>query len=462
MENNKIAVAAKSIKIFNIEDATLTQTCTGHSSNILIMKSFEYDDDNFIISASKNDRNLSVWKVQEDQKKTAALANFTLLNNSPSSLNLKLHGDTLQVVCVCRNDSMSCFEIGLNNIKSKKPIKSKFTLEIATENEKNVNHIPVTAVNFANEEQLMIGYGEFIVKFELISMQQNQKNVILVRKDPMKMQVVKKVHDGDDEKSALVTPIVGRDAEVLSSLGATRKQKPVEIALETRLDNLTVGEGRKPNAKKMTHQLIQGLHGKDANILRTVLRQKDEETVRMTVKFLPSQYVIALVNELSILMTKRTAGSEVALVWLRYLIQTHSSSLMAYGIDNLNATFGTTLGIIDHRAESFPKLQRLRGRLELLVRQIKQTDDVNDDMKMDNLLVYEDSGEFIVLSMLLCRITFLPYSIVQTKILSNLMIRATHPMMTRLMNSTMKTIRRILRMEQPTKRWNRILMATTT
>lgn len=359
------------------------------------MKTFEHDDDEYVLSASKNDRNLSLWKLQDDQKKTSALATFSLLNNSPSSLGIRLVDDTLQIVCVCRNDSMSFFEVNLNSMKSKKPVKTKFTLEIATESEKNVSHIPVTAVNFANEEQLMIGYGDFIVKFEMISLQQDQKNVILVRTDPMKMRVAKKSKDGDDDRSALITPIVSKDAEVLSSLSAKRKQKPVEIALETRLDNLTVGEGRKPNAKKMTHQLIQGLHGKDANILRTVLRTKDEETVRMTVKFLPSQYVIALVNELSILMTKRTAGSEVALVWLRYLIQTHSSSLMAYGIENLNATFGTTLGIIDHRAESFPKLQRLRGRLELLVRQIKQTDDVGDEMKMDNLLVYEDSGELI-------------------------------------------------------------------
>lgn len=360
------------------------------------MKTFEHDDDEYVVSASKNDRNLSLWKIQEDQKKTSALATFSLLNNSPSSLTLRLNDDILQIVCVCRNDSMAFFEINLNSIKAKKPVKTKFTLEIATENDKNVSHIPVTAVNFASEEQLMIGYGDFIVKFELVSMEQEQKNVILVRKDPMKMQVSKKTRDDQDDKSALVTPIVSKDAEVLSSLSATRKQKPVEIALETRLDNLTVGEGRRPNAKKLTHQLIQGLHGKDANILRTVLRTKDEETVRMTVKFLPSQYVIALVNELSILMTKRTAGSEVALVWLRYLIQTHSSSLMAYGIDNLNATFGTTLGIIDHRAESFPKLQRLRGRLELLVRQIKQTDDVDDEIKMDNLLVYEDTGEFFL------------------------------------------------------------------
>lgn len=395
LEDNRIAVAAKSIKIYE-QDSKLIQVCTGHSSNILLMKSFEYDDEKYIISASKNDRNLSLWKITEDDKKSSAFANFALLNNSPSSLDFTINEDLLQITCVCRNDSLSFFAVNLASFKSRKPVKTKFTLEIASDEDKVVNHIPVSAVTIANDDNLLIGYGDFLMKFELVPIEQEQKNVILVRRDPMKLQIVKKGIEGENEKSAIVTPIISKDAEVLNVISATRKpQKHVEIPLETRLDNLTVGEGRKPNAKKMTHQLIQGLHGKDANILRTVLRQHDEETVRLTVKYLPSQYVIALVNELSILMTKRTAGSEVALIWLRYLIQSHSSSLMAYGIENLNATFGTTLGIIDHRAENFTKLQRLRGRLELLVRQIKRNDDVNDDMKMDNLLVYEDSGKFI-------------------------------------------------------------------
>jgi U3 small nucleolar RNA-associated protein 5 len=397
LENDRIAVAAKSIKIYG-QDSKLSQLCIGHSSNILLMESFEYDDESYIISAAKNDRNLSLWKLNDDEQKLSAFANFALLNSSPSSLDYTIKEGILQITCVCRNDSLSYFSAKMDSLKSKKPVKSKFTLEIASDNDKVVSHIPVSAVTIASDDNLMIGYGDFLMKFELLSIEQEQKNVILVRRDPMKMQVAKKGLEGEDDISAIVTPIISKDVEVLNVISATKKpQKPVEIPLETRLDNLTVGEGRKPNAKKMTQQLIQGLHGKDANILRTVLRQHDEETVRLTVKYLPSQYVIALVNELSILMTKRTAGSEVALIWLRYLIQSHSSSLMAYGIVDLNATFGTTLGIIDHRAENFSKLQRLRGRLELLVRQIKRNDDVDDEMKMDNLLVYEDSGEFLKL-----------------------------------------------------------------
>lgn len=386
--------ASKSIKVWE-ENSKLVQTFTGHSTSVLILKSFIYDDETFILSASRSDRNLSLWKVTEDEKKAGAAATFTLLNNSPNCIGMRLDDDRLQIGCICRNDSMAFFDTSLSTLRSKKPIKAKFTLEIASDGVGKVDHIPITAVAIAGEE-LLIGYGDMLMKFELVPNKQSQKNTVLVRKDPIKMSVVKKKKEEPDQTMSLITPFTDSNVEILNAVSATRKShKPVEVPLETRLDNLTVGESKRPNAKKMTHQLVQGLHGHDAIILRNVLRQTDEETVRLTVKYLPSQYVMAFVNELSLLMTKKTAGSETALMWLRFLIQTHASSLMAYGIDNLNATFGTTLGIIDHRTQNLPGLSRLRGRLELLVKQVKQNSDIDDEIRNENMLVYEDSGKII-------------------------------------------------------------------
>jgi hypothetical protein len=267
-------------------------------------------------------------------------------------------------------------------------------MEVASsENSGPVSHLPFNGVSIAGSE-LLIGYGDMIMKFETQPSTQSQSNVVIVRKDPMKFEVKdKKKQQAIDEALNLMRPITDGTAEILNVISAKKKsQKSVEIPLETRLDNLTVGAGKRPNAKKLTYQLIQGLHGSDANILRTVLRQTDEETVRLTVKYLPTQYVMAFVNELSLLMSKKTAGSEIALTWLRYLIQTHSGSLMAYGATNLCNTFGTTLGIIDHRTQNLPKLMRLRGKLEILVSHLKQNSDLDEEIHNENVLVYEDSG----------------------------------------------------------------------
>lgn len=195
-----------------------------------------------------------------------------------------------------------------------------------------------------------------------------------------------------------MTPLTENNVEYLNAISAQsskKSMKTVEIPMETRLENLTIGDGAKPHtsAKNMAHLLVQGLHNRDANILRLVLRQKDEETVRLTVKRLPAQYVASLVSELSVLMSKKTAGSETALLWLRNLIQTHASQLMAFGVENLQKNFGSCLGIIDHRSQNLGGLSRLRGRLELLVNQIKQNTGIDDEVNNENLLVYQEEND---------------------------------------------------------------------
>lgn len=396
-----IATASKSIKIWNT-GSVLLHTFTGHSSNVTSLRSFAYNDENYIISASKNDRNLSLWKFVEDDKKPGAAATLTLINSSPNCVDYSLEEDRLQVTCICRNELLAFFQTSLTSLKSKKPIKAKFTIEIASEGSSKVEQIPLGAVKIVKDE-LVIGYGDMLMKFEMVPTDQSQKNVILVRKDPLKLTTAKS-KDNVDQALNLVTPISDKNAEILNAISAKRKiNKSVEIPLEMRLDNMSVGQSKRPNAKKMTHQLIQGLHGQDSNILRNVLRQHDEETVQLTVKYLPAQYVMTLVNELSFLMSKKTEGSEIALMWLRQLIKTHASSLMAYGIDNLNATFGTTLGIIDHRTQNLPGLLRLKGRLELLVQQLEQSNEIEDTIHNANMLVYEDSGKLSV--EVLCEIT---------------------------------------------------------
>lgn len=406
VENGRqIVTASKTIKVWDSETNQLVQTFIGHSTDTIILKSFTYNESNFILSASKNDRNLSLWKINEDVKDTSAFGTFTLLNNSPNFFNFILDGDTIRVACICRNESLSYFDTSMKNIKSKKPVKVKFTLEIASdESQKDVTHIPLMCALISGPE-ILIGFGGMLMKFEYLSSQQEVKNTIIVRKDPMKMEVSKKKKKEETLNEALniMVPIADQHAEVLNVISAKKKaQKTVEIPLGVRFDNLTVGTGKRPNAKKLTYQLIQGLHGSDANILRNVLRQTDEETVRFTVKFLPAQYVMSLVNELSLLMSKKTAGSEMALTWLRHLIQTHASSLMSYGHINLKNTFGTSLGIIDHRTQNLSGIMRLRGRLDLLVDQLKQNSDFDDDIRDENLLVYEDSGEIKNASYKLC------------------------------------------------------------
>lgn len=49
---------------------------------------------------------------------------------------------------------------------------------------------------------------------------------------------------------------------------------------------------------------------------------------------------------------------QVAVTWLRLLIETHTSQLMALGSGNILDNFGTCLGIIEFRTEHLKSLSK--------------------------------------------------------------------------------------------------------
>lgn len=76
--------------------------------------------------------------------------------------------------------------------------------------------------------------------------------------------------------------------------------------------------------------------------------------------------------------------------WLHALVFTQSSQLMSLGEEELFDRFGPTVGIIEQRIQSLPSLTRVRGRLDLLVNQIKRKD--TESLDESNLLVYQDKN----------------------------------------------------------------------
>lgn len=79
---------------------------------------------------------------------------------------------------------------------------------------------------------------------------------------------------------------------------------------------------------------------------------------------------------------------------MKVLLQTHTSQLMALGADELMNRFGPCMGIIEHRINNLKNLNRIKGRLDLLLNQME------DQPKMDiietaseQMLVYQDESD---------------------------------------------------------------------
>lgn len=73
--------------------------------------------------------------------------------------------------------------------------------------------------------------------------------------------------------------------------------------MEVRLENLSTP---KTSSKNMIHLLMQGMHSRDATLLKSVFAVDDAEMIQQTLERLPSQYVSPLLNELSHLMQMKT------------------------------------------------------------------------------------------------------------------------------------------------------------
>lgn len=141
-----------------------------------------------------------------------------------------------------------------------------------------------------------------------------EKVQCLIRKDPRKVSSTTKTED----TSKIRAPIVDGGVNYLTPYTSTadakevkrKNQGRIEVPMEKRLENLQLNKldngARVPKVDNVAQLLVQGLHSKDKNIMRSVLSNKDESVVKNTVKRLPMPVIVPLVQELNALIQGKT------------------------------------------------------------------------------------------------------------------------------------------------------------
>uniref|UniRef100_A0A182WXY3 Small-subunit processome Utp12 domain-containing protein n=1 Tax=Anopheles quadriannulatus TaxID=34691 RepID=A0A182WXY3_ANOQN len=399
---DKILTGAKQLKLWDAESGTVERTLAGHTANTQLLQLISLDEEHvYALSGSVNDRNLSLWSLS-DEDATSAVAAFAL-DDVPEYIAPKIVDRKLHLVAVSRTGVAHYFVRDMGKLSVKKPYRAAHTFEIAVDTvstkKQAVDRLPVfvATVQYATQqEQILLGYGtEHSVRFEHIAIEEDVKQNVIIR-EPMKV-MEGKAKDGELKAK---TPILDK-VEYLNSANSARKSvKEVEIPMEVRLENLSTP---KTSSKNMIHLLMQGMHSRDATLLKSVFAVDDAEMIQQTLERLPSQYVSPLLNELSHLMQMKTMHVKTAVCWLKPLISIHASQLMALGSTNLLANFSTCLGIIEYRVEHLNSLSKLRGRLGLLIDQIDRSKNQAanlDDITSGNVLVYQEGDDSDVESML--------------------------------------------------------------
>ncbi|XP_067627144.1 WD repeat-containing protein 43 [Eurosta solidaginis] len=402
--SNNLIVGGRQIKVYSVATHELVQTFTGHTADINMLNSLVLGDRvEYVTSTSRMERIICLWKVGKKGRNKSAACTL-LMEDVAHCVTCQVDNQgNVRVASVTRSGVIHVYLIGIESLKPEKPIKPKITIEVVSDSETVIAPIPAIAVslNYSSQSnELIFGYGnQSFLCFERLTPNFVERHQVLIRTDPKSLYLAsgkgnkKDVKTGSTQKT--ITPIVNEaDVEYKSSTTVSKKKlKPVEMPMESRLQNLNLnappGSGA-PQAQSKVQLLVQALHSKDNVLLCSVLHTHDIKTIQLTLHKLPVQYVGPLVNELTQFMQQKRMNVEYAVDWLKVLVQTHSSQLMALGSEDLLSKFGPCIGLIEHRVNCLNELTKIHGRLELLINQIKRNTE-EDHLNSANVLVYEDN-----------------------------------------------------------------------
>lgn len=258
----KIITASRQVRIWVSSTRQCEQTLTGHTSTVTHLRTFAVDGADYAISASKTDRNISMWDLGSTKKES--LGTF-ILDDLVDSVDVKVHEMIVYIVASTRNGLVHLFSEKLEKIKTTvKPLKARWKVSFVSDDKKTALALPVIGTKFtstADKISIQIAYGGAgCLRFEVVTPKREEKHEVIIRDDP------RKVKRG--------TEISGKHIQVDPSnvdyaLGGEVKKskKAIEIPIEKRLENLMFSKNHKGSSgmvpSKNMHYLIQALHSRD-------------------------------------------------------------------------------------------------------------------------------------------------------------------------------------------------------
>lgn len=234
------------------------------------------------------------------------------------SVATRIDDDKLEIAAVTRSGVLHFFAVESlgKSIEqaSNKPMKPTLTIEIANDSPQLVEPIPICTVSMEigrAQNKLLIGYGDRqVLRFEMIEPNFDERRQVIIRSSTKAVLGDATAKKRTTNALKTIAPIVNlENVEFQSKEVVPRKgQKNIEIPMETRLENLTFDSMGKSKAagRNVAQLLVQALHSHDANLLRMVFLNKDEQIIRATLKRLPPQYISSLITELTALAQKKT------------------------------------------------------------------------------------------------------------------------------------------------------------
>lgn len=107
-KSNRLMMGSRELKLWSLDDQELLQTYTGHTSTVNTLKYLQITGHEYVLSTSKTDRTISMWRIKSGQKYKNAVATF-LMADVAFYLSCTVTGERLEVSAVTRSGVVHLF-----------------------------------------------------------------------------------------------------------------------------------------------------------------------------------------------------------------------------------------------------------------------------------------------------------------------------------------------------------------
>jgi U3 small nucleolar RNA-associated protein 5 len=163
------------------------------------------------------------------------------------------------------------------------------------------------------------------------------------------------------------------DLTLAEKVEALREQVESDLAAELRRvedAEKVMEQGEKPDASSLSSVLEQALQTKDNSMLEYCLRTRDPKIINNTIKRVSSVKILQLLDAIVVKFEKSPGRCSRLCPWIRSILLNHTAYLMTQPdlVQNLSALYQ----ILENRLKVHEQLQKLSGRLSLVIGQINE------------------------------------------------------------------------------------------
>ncbi|KRX16905.1 WD repeat-containing protein 43 [Trichinella nelsoni] len=393
-QNEYLITASQAIKMWDLKTKHCVRKFAGHSSPVFALKfafTHQVEEDgnlrSYFISAAQNDRLISAWEVNSNAERVVKKPVVTMIVSvNPTYVAVSEPFDdneTVYVNILTADGYLKIFDLHINGFINK-PSKPRSSICVASESERG-KILPILAANFSVDNHAVIFlYGSAVLPgFAKLKLLDLESEVCLIRADPIRSFKLTLAHQSTTN---VKEPIIDKkkvkylhayDDYQLPLKNGNAEKKPVsEVTMEERLMEL-VGSSAvdaetvevKHSLKSQTLLLTQGLHSKDDKILKKVLKTRNMDTIKATVRKLPVTSIVPLLEYIAQQLRIKPRCTSY-LLWLEQLCSFQTTYLCS----NPEAlrVMDKMLRLLQSRTSSLEKVYSLQGRLDMIFNNLSE------------------------------------------------------------------------------------------